>query len=71
MRTFSFLLLAVIGLSSSSLSGQSPIPLYPEGIPCANTRQDAGEYRPDIGWTLTDVHEPLLHQIGRASCRER
>lgn len=39
---------------------QTIIPLYPEGIPCANDRVDAEEIKPDIGRIVSDVHTPLM-----------
>jgi acetyl esterase/lipase len=56
MRQLLFLLLL-----STSLSAQSVIPLYPEGIPCANDQEDTENFRKDIGRGLTGVHTPLLH----------
>lgn len=46
--------------SCGLLSAQSIIPLYPEGIPCANDLKDVEEQRKDIGRFITSVHTPLL-----------
>lgn len=58
---FSILLLLLF--CSFPLVSQSIIPLYPEGIPCENTLEDAEEQRKDIGRFITSVHTPLLEHF--------
>ncbi|MFK8162453.1 MAG: alpha/beta hydrolase [Lewinella sp.] len=53
-------LLFLLLLLSQWVSGQSVIPLYPEGIPCENDLQDEEVQREDIGRLITSVHTPLL-----------
>lgn len=55
MRLLTFCLLLV-----STLGAQTIIPLYPEGIPCANSLADKSIQREDIGRLITAVHTPLL-----------
>jgi len=50
-------------LLSCTVSAQSIIPLYPEGIPCANDLQDEEVMRKDIGRMITSVHTPLLEHL--------
>jgi len=57
MRLLSLLFL----LLSTTSQAQTIIPLYPEGIPCANELEDIEDYRKSIGRGLTSVHTPLLH----------
>ncbi len=67
MRIF---LVSIVLLGAIVLTGQSIIPLYPEGIPCANTLEDIASQREDIARIVTSVHTPLLHHyapIPRAS----
>lgn len=45
---------------SMTLAAQTSIPLYPEGVPCANDRTDQTEVKPDIGKIVTDVHTPMM-----------
>jgi len=42
-------------------NAQSVIPLFPEGIPCANEQEDTEAFRLHLGRVLTRVHTPLLH----------
>ncbi|MEM9930966.1 MAG: alpha/beta hydrolase [Bacteroidota bacterium] len=44
----------------NTVVGQHIIPLYPEGIPCANDLEDKSVQREDIGRMITEVHTPLL-----------
>lgn len=46
---------------NASLLAQTIIPLYPEGIPCANDLDDIEDFRKNIGRGLTSVHTPLMH----------
>ncbi|WP_044102976.1 alpha/beta hydrolase [Neolewinella persica] len=48
---------------SLSATAQSIIPLYPEGIPCANDLKDEEVMRKDIGRMITSVHTPLLEHL--------
>lgn len=58
IRTLFFLL--ILPILCTCVRAQNTIPLYPEGIPCANSRSDADEIKPDIGRIITDVHTPLM-----------
>jgi acetyl esterase/lipase len=44
----------------STVWSQSIIPLYPEGIPCANVLPEAERLHPNMGRLITSVHEPLM-----------
>ncbi len=50
-------------IASSALSAQAVIPLYPEGIPCANDLPEAEYQHPNIGRFITSVHEPLMEHF--------
>jgi|AntRauTorckE5430_2_1112549.scaffolds.fasta_scaffold00164_4 acetyl esterase/lipase len=53
-------LLVLLLSASIALTAQSVIPLYPEGIPCANELLEAERTRENIGRLITSVHEPLM-----------
>lgn len=55
------LVLLLMMATLRSISAQSIIELYPEGIPCANEWTDESEDRPANGRMLTKVHTPRLH----------
>lgn len=64
------LILLSLLFSCGLLFGQSIIPLYPEGIPCANKLEEKEEQRADIGRFITSVHMPLLEHfapVGRVA----
>lgn len=54
-----YLLLLLLG-TAVCLSAQTIIPLYPEGIPCANDLPEAEHINEYMGRFITSVHEPLM-----------
>ncbi|MDH3648392.1 MAG: alpha/beta hydrolase [Saprospiraceae bacterium] len=65
------LLLLLLLLACSSVAQDLVIPLFPEGIPCANELQIETTYDSVIGRRVAKVHEPEIHAFFPSQQTER